>query len=595
MDEDTLYKVTFVHDGFWKPVKSAHGQRYVEGRYFIEILDADKIGLLDLWEDIGPWSKSSNPRRFSFTYMVPKSMLIQYIHVSTDAKLTQVFEQNKRTKNFTLYVVENEDVAPSISPLPSSQIASERGDNEQQVLDEVDELEVHDALYGPLEERQTDNSEKRDFEDEEYSDSETEEASNEENEKENVKEEAHHDEGAVQSDGGNSCSDCEVSSEKYEGEFVEIDSEMPKMVVGSKFPIVDHFRDALKQYCVTNEFVVKYIKNERPRITSKCRVGKCSWRIYASILQDGITFEVKTLNAAHTCTSVNKVGNEMATSRWIAHKMVPILHKTPELGASKLRNDIQNKYNLTLPYSRVQKARGKALEIIHGKSTDSYKLILELREELLKANPAFAVVETDSGETWKWFMEMLHVAINNVDGLTFMSDKDKGLLSNVHIVFPGVEHRTCVRHLYSNFKKYPREVFERLVWNCTSSYKFEWNLREIRMASSPTASYLDAVNDQPEEKKKEKMIPIIRKPKRREHHPKGARGSNKPKCCGPHPPSGLTVRHRLTRFYLELTPYQSGVGHSPKRTTPRGDEGYPLLPNVIYVEPLPSKDRPVPS
>ncbi|KAK1313209.1 hypothetical protein QJS10_CPA06g01544 [Acorus calamus] len=269
MDEDTLYKVTFVHDGFWKPVKSAHGQRYVEGRQFTEILDVDKIALLDLWEDIGPWSKSSNPRHFSFTYMVPK--------------------------------IENEDVAPSISHLPSSQIASERGDNEQQVLDEIDELEVHDALYGSLEERQTDNSEKGDFEAEEYSYSETEEASNDENEMENVEDEAHHDECAVQLDGGNSCSDCEVSSEKYEGEFVEIDSEMPKMVVGSKFPNVDHFRDALKQYCVTNEFVVKYIKNERPRVTAKCGVGKCSWRIHASVLQDGITFEVKTLNAAHTC------------------------------------------------------------------------------------------------------------------------------------------------------------------------------------------------------------------------------------------------------------------------------------------------------
>ncbi|KAK1294114.1 hypothetical protein QJS10_CPA16g00723 [Acorus calamus] len=31
MDEDTLYKVIFIHDGYWKPVKSAYGQKYGKG------------------------------------------------------------------------------------------------------------------------------------------------------------------------------------------------------------------------------------------------------------------------------------------------------------------------------------------------------------------------------------------------------------------------------------------------------------------------------------------------------------------------------------------------------------------------------------
>ncbi|KAK1274945.1 hypothetical protein QJS04_geneDACA010024 [Acorus gramineus] len=135
------------------------------------------------------------------------------------------------------------------------------------------------------------------------------------------------------------------------------------MVVGSRFLSVEHFRYALKQHCVINKFTVKYIKNERNRVTSKCRVGDCSWRIHAFDLQDHLTFE----------------------------KIVPIIHRTPELSASKLKNEIQNKYNLSLPYSRVLKARGKAVELVHGKPVDSFKLIPELREELLKANPSSIV------------------------------------------------------------------------------------------------------------------------------------------------------------------------------------------------------------
>ncbi|KAK1312846.1 hypothetical protein QJS10_CPA07g00548 [Acorus calamus] len=153
----------------------------------------------------------------------------------------------------------------------------------------------------------------------------------------------------------------------------------------------------------------------------------------------------------------------MATSGWLANKIVPMLQKTPEIGPSRLRVEIQE------------------------------KLILELRAELLKANPdsvvqydldvdytfqrlfvclhacrmgfimgcrpfvgldgchlkgkhkgimlsatsidannclfsvAFAIVETESGDSWRWFLENLHSAIGVVEGLTFMSDKDKGL------------------------------------------------------------------------------------------------------------------------------------------------------------------------
>ncbi|KAK1305848.1 hypothetical protein QJS10_CPA10g01279 [Acorus calamus] len=279
--------------------------------------------------------------------MLPNILPRLYVEASSDAKLLEIFTENQRTKKFTLYVVESKDDAPSlsISHTPSSHIDFE-GCDIQNIQEETDE--------GIPEEEEK------------------------------------HEELLEQSDGG-SVNEHEVPSKHYEGGFIEVDSERPKMSVGSRFPTVDHFRYALKQHCVINEFTVKYIKNERYRVTTQCRVRHCTWRIHASELQDRVTFKVKTLKDIHTCTSVNKVGNEMATSGWLANKMVSILHKTPELGASKLKGEIQNKYNLTLPYSRVLKAKGKALELMHGKPEESYKLIPELREELLKANPCSIV------------------------------------------------------------------------------------------------------------------------------------------------------------------------------------------------------------
>ncbi|KAK1261549.1 hypothetical protein QJS04_geneDACA021668 [Acorus gramineus] len=97
-------------------------------------------------------------------------------------------------------------------------------------------------------------------------------------------------------------------------------------------------------------------------------------------------------------------------------------------------------------------------------------------------------------------MENLYSSIGEVRGLAFMSEKDKGLEAAVPLVFPSAEHRTCVRHLYQNFKKkYPGELFERLIWNCANSYNtpsFQWHLREIKSASSNAATYLEGLTAQ---------------------------------------------------------------------------------------------------
>ncbi|KAK1299847.1 hypothetical protein QJS10_CPB13g00959 [Acorus calamus] len=176
--------------------------------------------------------------------------------------------------------------------------------------------------------------------------------------------------------------DSDVSVGDYGGTVLHYDPELPIMEVGSQFPNVEEFRNSLRQHCILHEFGVKFIKNDKFRVTAKCQGVDCPWRIHASVIQDNVTFEVKTLMSDHSCTSVNKVGNEMATSSWLATKLVPILHRTPEMGASKMKMELQQKYHLTLPYGRVLAARGKAVELIYGKASDSFRLVPELQQQI---------------------------------------------------------------------------------------------------------------------------------------------------------------------------------------------------------------------
>jgi transposase-like protein len=66
---------------------------------------------------------------------------------------------------------------------------------------------------------------------------------------------------------------------------------------------------------------------------------------------------------------------------------------------------------------------------------------------------AFAVVEVESKITWKCFLETLKQDLNiqNTYPWTVMTNKQKGLIPAVQEVFPDLEHRFCVRHLYQNF------------------------------------------------------------------------------------------------------------------------------------------------
>ncbi|KAK1299387.1 hypothetical protein QJS10_CPB14g01053 [Acorus calamus] len=224
----------------WKTVKSHYGQRYVHGKQFTESLDEDKIALIDLWEDIGPWANSIDARPVKFTYMPPTEHNPHHTQIEKTVSSHDVVDSEHEELQFDVEDLDTEDVF---------------------ICDDEAQSNADDSV-----------------EDEEN-----------EGDPECVGDEVVEVEGMKINDSGSNSD--EVCSDEFESEFVEIEEEIPNM------------------------------------------------------------------------------------------------KKTPEVGPSKLKAGIEEKYNITLPYSRVLHARGKALEIIHGSSADSYGLIPELREELVKANP----------------------------------------------------------------------------------------------------------------------------------------------------------------------------------------------------------------
>ncbi|KAL5572511.1 hypothetical protein UlMin_022108 [Ulmus minor] len=99
---------------------------------------------------------------------------------------------------------------------------------------------------------------------------------------------------------------------------------------------------------------------------------------------------------------------------------------------------------------------------------------------------AYAIVESECYATWMWFLELLmnDLGIENSYGITFIIDKQKGLVQAIGNLFEHAEHRHCVRHFYANFKRnYTRDLMRVKLWQAAKSSTvedFNESLEEIR-------------------------------------------------------------------------------------------------------------------
>jgi len=108
----------------------------------------------------------------------------------------------------------------------------------------------------------------------------------------------------------------------------------------------------------------------------------------------------------------------------------------------------------------------------------------------------FGVFDSEANEKWIWFMQMLKEAIGSPRGLAICMDARQAVMVGVGEVFPEGEHRECMFHLVSNFKKrYHGKVFDENLWATAYSrnlYLFEkhWTRMEAAKPAATLTNYL---------------------------------------------------------------------------------------------------------
>ncbi|KAJ9552716.1 hypothetical protein OSB04_016761 [Centaurea solstitialis] len=275
--------------------------------------------------------------------------------------------------------------------------------------------------------------------------------------------------------------------------------------------------------------------------------------------EESIRFKVKKFVDTHSCTRSNKCVNKHATQGWIAEVVTDKLKSDGDVSCAELQKWLMRNYNVDVPYMRVFKGKELAYNDMYGKWDDSFLKIDDFKEEIRKRNlgsvveidfetkgdrniscdffllqgflhgcrpyigldachlkgrfngvlaaatsidgnngmfsVAYGVLESENTKSWTWFLESLKKAIGTPHGLVISSDMQKGLEVAITQVYPNVEHRECMRHLYSNFKKHFRGDFFMLkLWGAANTYnvsKHDRLLNEIASVRGEAIAYLN--------------------------------------------------------------------------------------------------------
>ncbi|KAL9684882.1 hypothetical protein QQ045_022324 [Rhodiola kirilowii] len=212
------------------------------------------------------------------------------------------------------------------------------------------------------------------------------------------------------------------------------------LAVGMQFQSKEVFRSALKEFSIWKGFDFDYINNKKDRISAQCTTETCPWRIHASQQVDkngDICFQIKSMCPHDALTCVRDCTGSRLSSEYLAEYYLEAFRDNPnwDMLSSYMSNE-----SLLL---KLRAYNGQIHSAIGRDGNDNMFPI------------AYGICESESKESWLWFLENLLNDIGNSrdNGWCFISDQQKGLQEAIKELAPTSDHRFCVRHLYANFRK----------------------------------------------------------------------------------------------------------------------------------------------
>ncbi|XP_024957371.2 uncharacterized protein LOC107177619 [Citrus sinensis] len=110
---------------------------------------------------------------------------------------------------------------------------------------------------------------------------------------------------------------------------------------------------------------------------------------------------------------------------------------------------------------------------------------------------AICICESECADSWKWFLAILSEWLNIEDQsrVTFMTDRQKGILLGLEAYWHGATVRHCARHIFANLRSnHPDIIYRNLFWTAArATTKKEWedDMKKIKTAKKDTQAVYD--------------------------------------------------------------------------------------------------------
>ncbi|XP_057518543.1 uncharacterized protein LOC130799466 [Amaranthus tricolor] len=163
------------------------------------------------------------------------------------------------------------------------------------------------------------------------------------------------------------------------------------------FKTKTQFLDVFRDYCIQESFSVSVDHVDSKRYIARCLMRDCTWRIYALVLRDKVSWAIKKLEGEHaTCGRLEE--NPMISSAWLCKQLLQDLEANLNVPVDLLQRLCMKRYMIHVKLRLLYKVKSLAREQLHGGFAESYPALPKYAEMIKSTNlGSYALVTwTDS-------------------------------------------------------------------------------------------------------------------------------------------------------------------------------------------------------
>lgn len=130
--------------------------------------------------------------------------------------------------------------------------------------------------------------------------------------------------------------------------------------VGNTFESVALLKEVMVKYAIQEGFELNRIKNDGVKYTCCCVNPKCTWKLHASSMVDGITFKIRYIKGKHDCQI--KSFNKDATSPWITKVCAGLIQTNLGVGVNVIRSELKDKHGIECDKQKLYRAKKNCIK-----------------------------------------------------------------------------------------------------------------------------------------------------------------------------------------------------------------------------------------